>query len=86
MRGITATLLGGFGRVALALAAIGIYGIMSALMLSRLMESQLFGISANDPVTYVVTALLLAAVVLAATWLPPRRAVRTDPSVALRAE
>jgi predicted permease len=127
----TTTLLGAFGIVALALAAIGIYGIMSygvkrrtreigirmalgagqkqvlslivrqgmaltltglaagvgaALYLSQWMTKVLFGVKPTDPWTYTATALILTAVAFAATMLPARRAVLTDPSTALRAE
>jgi predicted permease len=124
-------LLGVFGVVALALAAIGIYGIMSyavkrrtreigirmalggaprdvlrlvvgqgmrlavvglglgiaaALASTRLMNKLLFGIRPNDPVTFVTITLLLVGVALVATWIPARRAIRTDPTTALRTE
>ena len=124
-------LLGVFGAVALALAAIGIYGIMSyavkrrtreigirmalggapsdvlrlvvgqgmrlavvglvlgivaALASTRLMDKLLFGIRPNDPATFVTITLLLVGVALFATWIPARRAIRTDPTTALRTE
>jgi putative ABC transport system permease protein len=124
-------LLAVFGVVALSLAAIGIYGIMSyavkrrskeigirmalggaprdvlllvvgqgmrlavigmvvglvgALASTRVMSDLLFGVPARDPVTFVGIALLLAGVAFVASWLPARRAVRTDPTSALRME
>jgi putative ABC transport system permease protein len=127
----TMTLLAVFGLVALALAAVGIYGIMSygvkrrtreigirmalgaqprsvlslivkqgmtltiiglvvgvasAFALTQLMTRMLFGISATDPITYITIALLLSSVAFIASWIPARRAVRTDPSVALRVD
>jgi putative ABC transport system permease protein len=54
--------------------------------LSRVLTSQLFGVSAQDPVTYLGVALLLGLVALAATWLPARRATRVDPMISLRSE
>jgi ABC-type lipoprotein release transport system permease subunit len=59
---------------------------VGAFALSRLMAGFLFGISATDPVTYALLALLLASVAVAACLLPARRAVKVDPAVALRAE
>ncbi len=72
--------LGEGARVALLGVAAGILG---AFMLTRLMESQLFGVTAHDPLTFAGIALLLTAVALAACYVPARRAVRVDPVVAL---
>jgi putative ABC transport system permease protein len=122
-------LLGIFAALALLLAAMGIYGVMSylvnerthefgirmalgahqgdvlglvaklalkrtslgvaigaalALGLARLISSFLFGVKPSDPATYLAVALGLAAVALAACYLPARRATRVAPMVALR--
>lgn len=128
---IAASLFASFGMLALALAAIGIYGIMSysvsrrtheigvrlalgaqasdvlrlilgqgmtpvligvvlgisaALLVTRLMKSLLFGMSAADPLTYTGVAVLLVSVALLASYIPARRATKIDPMQALRNE
>lgn len=74
-------------RETLVLAAIGIaIGLPAALAASRLVASRLYGLSANDPLTIVAAALLLAAVAALAGFIPARRASQVDPIVALRYE
>ena len=59
-------------------------GILGSLVLTRWLQSQLFGVSATDPATFVGVALILILVSLAACWIPGLRAARVDPMVALR--
>jgi putative ABC transport system permease protein len=127
----TTALLGAFALIALLLAAIGTFGVVSyavgrrtreigirmalgarsadavALVLSqgmrpvfagigaglavsfavtRALSSQLYGITAADPLTFTVVAFVLALVAAAAAYLPARRAARVDPMTALRDE
>jgi predicted permease len=74
-----------FVRHNLLLAGLGIsFGVSAAVALSRLMASLLFGVSATDPMTYVVVSAGLAGVAVLAGYLPSRGAARVDPLVALR--
>jgi putative ABC transport system permease protein len=126
-----ATLIGGFGALALLLAAIGLYGaiaysatqrtrefgirialgaqtpdvlrqvlregmmlgvlglalgLVGAVAITRVLRSQLFGVTPTDPLSFTVVSLLLLVVVLVASLVPAKRATRVDPMVALRSE
>lgn len=130
-RRFSAWLLGGFALVALTLAALGIYSLISyattlrtheigirmalgahrpailkmvlrqgmlltltgttlgvggAFVLTRWMESMLFGVTASDPATYLMVVLVSLGAALPACAIPARRATRVDPLVALRYE
>jgi ABC-type antimicrobial peptide transport system permease subunit len=61
-------------------------GAGAALMLTRLINSLLFGVSPSDPITLSGVALLLGLIAMLACHTPARRATRVDPNVALRYE
>src|SRR5215217_1901048 len=69
----------------LVLIGVGI-GLAGALLLTRLMTTLLFGVTATDAVTYVTVALGLIIVAFIACCIPARRATKVDPLVALRFE
>jgi putative ABC transport system permease protein len=71
----------------IGIALVGLAGgVLAAWILRRSVESMLFGVKPDDPLTFAGVALLLTVVSLSAAYLPARRAARIDPASALRAE
>jgi putative ABC transport system permease protein len=73
------------GGARLGLIGLGL-GLAGAALVARLMASVLYGLSPADPITFVLVPSTLAILVLVATYIPARRAVKLDPMVALRSD
>lgn len=73
------------GGAAVAVAGC-LAGLVGAFVLSRFLSAYLFGITATDPLTFVVSAILLLAMALIACWTPSRRASKMEPIQALRTD
>ncbi len=74
----------GHGLVITAIGAI--LGLAGSFVLTRTLNSLLFGIGATDPLTFAGVTLLLVLVAMIAAYVPARRAAKVDPVAALRAE
>jgi ABC-type antimicrobial peptide transport system permease subunit len=61
-----------------------VLGLAGALLATRLIRGLLFGVAPNDPITLAGVVVMMAAVGLAACWLPALRAAKIDPAVAIR--
>ena len=72
-------------RHGLIMAVAGVvFGVAGAFVLTRLMQSLLFGVRPTDPLTYLLVSGLVVATALAACYVPARRAARLDPMRSLR--
>ncbi|HKQ86757.1 MAG TPA: ABC transporter permease [Candidatus Acidoferrales bacterium] len=74
------------GKGLVLVAAGSVTGVATGLAVARLLSSQLWGVSANDPLTFFIVVLVVVAVGAAASLMPARRATRVDPLIALREE
>jgi ABC-type antimicrobial peptide transport system permease subunit len=75
-----------FKRV-MALTCVGIIlGIAGAIVVARLLKSFLYGVSAMDPLTFLVVVSILCVVAFLAAYVPARRATKADPMMTLRCE
>jgi putative ABC transport system permease protein len=71
----------------LKLVGVGVVlGLAGAFILARFLETQLFGVTAHDPVTFAAVPLLLIGAAIAGCLIPARRATRIDPMTALRTQ
>ncbi|MGH8398960.1 MAG: FtsX-like permease family protein [Gammaproteobacteria bacterium] len=81
------TVVGAFVRQGMWLTVMGIaVGLVIASATMRLMSALLYGVSADDPITYITVACAVATAALLACYLPSRRAAEVDPALALRSE
>jgi len=63
-----------------------VLGLALSFGMTRIMASFLYGVTAHDPVTFVLVAVALSLVALLANYIPARRATKVDPLIALRNE
>ena len=74
------------GRGVLLIALGLVLGVGASLALTRIISSQLWGVTATDPLTFILVVTVLGLVALLACYIPTRRAVKVDPVIALRYE
>jgi putative ABC transport system permease protein len=68
------------------MAAGTVVGLIGAIIVSRVINGMLYGVRPTDPATFAGVTIVLSAVAVVACYVPARRAVRVDPTVALRCE
>jgi ABC-type antimicrobial peptide transport system permease subunit len=61
-----------------------VLGVAGAILTTRLIQGLLYGVAPDDPVTIIGVSGLMAAIGVAACWVPARRAARIDPAMAMR--
>jgi ABC-type antimicrobial peptide transport system permease subunit len=61
-----------------------VLGVAGAILTTRLIQGLLYGVAPDDPVTIIGVSALMAAIGVAACWVPARRAARIDPAMAMR--
>ncbi len=74
------------GEIALLILGGILVGVPAAMLLSRYIESQLYGLKATDPLTLIFAVTLILAIALIAAWIPARRATQVNPLDVLRYE
>jgi putative ABC transport system permease protein len=74
------------GKGMAAVATGAAIGLVGALVLSRVIASLLYGVSARDPLTFIAVPLVVGAIGLLAAWIPARRTSSIDPAITLRSE
>ena len=74
----------GEGGVLLAIGLV--LGLLGALLAARAIQGLLFGVAPYDPATFGAVALVMAAIGIAASWIPAIRASRVDPAITMRAQ
>jgi putative ABC transport system permease protein len=74
-------------RMGLWLVGIGLaIGLAASMAATRVLASQLWGVTARDPLTFAGVSIVVLAAGIAACWFPARRATKVDPTIALRFE
>src|SRR4030095_4796352 len=81
-RGRVERMILGEGGVLLVIGLV--FGIAGAFLATRTIRGLLFGVSPNDPMTFIGVAVMMGAIGVIACWIPALRAARIDPAIAMR--